>query len=110
MWRRCLLSIGIVVLAIVLGEVARREVWYRFRYGRPLLSTREYLESYPKIEKGMSFDEVRAAIGPPHEAWSNSDGSTSWRYYVPSSLSPLVDGCFGVEFDQDGRMTMDWIP
>jgi hypothetical protein len=83
---------------------------YRLRYGRPLLTTREYLDSYHKVKEGMTFDEVENAIGAPHEKIARIDGATTWRYYVPSSFSPVVDGLFSIEFDANGRMNSYWIP
>jgi hypothetical protein len=110
MLRRCLLVLVVAVAIVYAGEFFCFGGWYRVYYGRPRLTTKEYLESHGKLRKGMTFDEVRNAIGEPHKKWSNFDGSTSWRYYVPSSFSPIEDGFFGVEFDANGRMVGDWIP
>jgi outer membrane protein assembly factor BamE (lipoprotein component of BamABCDE complex) len=109
-YRNYFFAACIFVIATVLTLCFLPREIYRFRYGRPLLTTAEYLESYQKVKNGMTFEEVRNAIGDPHEMFSNHDGSTSWSYYVPSSFSPIEDGLFTVEFDAKGRMTSYWIP
>jgi hypothetical protein len=104
-----LVSGAVLILAafVLLGPPG---VWYRLRYGRPLLTTEKYNDSSRLVREGMSFDEVRRALGDPHEIERNHDGSTSWRYRVRSSFSPLEEGFLGIEFGLDGRMTGTWIP
>jgi hypothetical protein len=101
---------GAVLILGAFVLFGRPGVWYQLRYGRPLMTTEKYLESNRLIKQGMTFDEVRTALGEPHEEFSNHDGTTSWRYFVPSSLSPIMDGFLGVEFGREGHMTGSWIP
>ena len=53
-----------------------------------------------KIKEGMSRDEVRAILGPPHQRKKNHDRET-WTYW-----SDAYDGyAVTVDFGPDGRVT-----
>jgi hypothetical protein len=58
--------------------------------------------SYPsdKIHKGMTFDEVESALGPPHQRTSESDRET-WIYWIDSFA---INYC-GVDFGPDRRVS-----
>ncbi len=60
------------------------------------------LGSYPgnKIREGMSGDEVKAILGPPHQRNKNNDRET-WIYWTESYGGYWV----GVDFGPDGRVT-----
>ena len=60
------------------------------------------LGSYPgdKIKVGMSGDEVKAILGPPHQRQKDIDRET-WIYWSDSYGGYR----FGVEFGADGHVT-----
>ncbi len=49
----------------------------------------------------MTADEVRAALGPPHEVHNYREGGGHWYYW----LDWFGIGWFAVGFGPDGRVT-----
>jgi hypothetical protein len=97
-----LFVISIVSLCIVPGLI------FRSHYGRAPLTVQEYHDTAWKVKVGMTADEVRAAIGTPHEIvpCNMAEGATTWYYYTDS----FAFGFFGVNFNADGRVISSWIP
>ena len=52
-----------------------------------------------KIQEGMSFDEVTAILGTPHERFKKDD-QESWYYWIDS----FGIGWFAVDFGPDGNV------
>jgi outer membrane protein assembly factor BamE (lipoprotein component of BamABCDE complex) len=94
-----LLVLPVFVVCLLPSELCR------VRFGRPYVTWEDYHEMREKIKPGMTADEVETAIGQPHKKIRGGDGTASWWiYYMRSSLSPLIDGHVGVEFDRNGRV------
>ena len=53
-----------------------------------------------KVREGMSGDEVRAILGPPHQRKRSNDRET-WIYWIDTYGGSWV----GVDFGADGRVT-----
>jgi outer membrane protein assembly factor BamE (lipoprotein component of BamABCDE complex) len=98
----CLLSL----LALVLSACFLPGVLFRLQYGRPPLTTAEYRASI-QIEEGMTPDEVRAIIGPPHKVHADfgGEGQEAWIYFTDS----LELNYLGVWFGTTGRVYSRWI-
>jgi hypothetical protein len=69
---------------------------FRLEYGSYPLGT------YPsdKIKEGMTFKQVEAILGAPHERFANGNGE-EWFYFIDSFC---VDD-FCVDFGPDGHIT-----
>lgn len=80
---------------------------FRLQYGREPLSIELYNKSFDLIKEGMTFDEVRAVYGEPHEKHPNNPqvGGEDWIYWT----STLKIGYLGIMFGPDGRVTGTWI-
>ncbi len=61
------------------------------------------LGKYPSgvVKEGMTADEVRAALGNPHEVHDYPEGGGHWYYW----LDWFSIDWFGVLFGPDGRVT-----
>ncbi len=57
------------------------------------------------IRYGMTADELRAALGPPHEVLG-SGSDERWVYWRDS----FGDDYVGVYFDSEGRVRTTWVP
>jgi hypothetical protein len=70
-------------------------ILFRTHYGR------EPLGRYPSgvIEKGMTADEVRSKLGPPHKVEHRS-GQEEWYYWI----DVMGVSWFCVSFDEHGRV------
>src|SRR5262245_24374103 len=104
--RTCIRVSIVLLAAVVLSCCVLPDLLFRVKYGRPPLSAEKYRTSL--VTGGMTADEVRAALGEPHEihpAVSPEDEEV-WFYHTdllgPSSL--------GVNFGPDKRVTGTWIP
>ena|ERR1022692_4510926 len=95
----------LIVFSLIIGAIVITGTTIVFRRpseGRPLLEYEEWNNALRVTKKGMTPDEVRAAIGEPHDRRLNKDDTSSWLYYCRSSFSPFIDGCVDVVFDSRG--------
>jgi outer membrane protein assembly factor BamE (lipoprotein component of BamABCDE complex) len=69
---------------------------FRLNYGSYPLSG----NPYGKVKEGMSADDVRAALGDPHNRETRGDDGEGWYYYQDS----FQIGWFCVDFGLDGRV------
>ena len=58
-----------------------------------------------RISIGMNTDEVRAALGKPHEQYTLPDGTESWIYYTDW----FHMGYYSVEIDRDHKVFHQWL-
>jgi hypothetical protein len=109
---RWIVKVAIAVAAcfgIVVGSCCvMPSLIFRSKYGRAPLTVQEYRETAWKVKKGMTANEVRAAIGAPHEIVPDNreEGATTWYYYT----NAFAFGFFGVNLDAGSRVTSSWIP
>jgi hypothetical protein len=81
---------------------------FRLQYGRPPLAAEKYRTSLETIKPGMTFDEVRALLGEPHEKYTrhrDDDWGETWIYWT----DPFGAGYLGVQFSKEGRVLHQWI-
>lgn len=96
---RVLLGFTAVLLASLLSCCFLPNLLVRVCYGNwPIGDPNQY-----KYDKGMTGEEVRAMLGPPHERYADEEGET-WYYYCDAFGFAIV----GMKFDREGLMVSDW--
>jgi hypothetical protein len=106
LFRRLLLMAGLAgtccLSCCLLPSIA-----FRLEYGRPPLAEEKYDTSLETVKPGMTFDEVRAVLGEPHEKYPSSrdDEGEVWLYWTDS----IKLGYLGVQFSKEGRVLSQWI-
>ena len=99
------LAAGLLILGF-LSCCVLPDLVFRWEYGRPPLAKEKFDTSLKTVKPGMTFDQVRAALGEPHEKYQDpGDGGEVWVYRT----EPLRLGGLYIQFSKDGLVLRKWI-
>jgi hypothetical protein len=100
---RLQLGLAIAVIASVISccflTSVIGSVTFRVSYGNwPIGDPNKY-----HYQRGMTQDEIRTMLGPPHKIYDEDEGER-WSYYCDAFGFAIV----GMQFDHEGVLLFDW--